>query len=644
MKKLLILSGVLLLSQLIAQSSSQSSTLKDAFLHFEHKNYSAAIPGFEIAQKSEAAESNVLNALALCYKRTAQFEKADVLYSQLLQSTQIDPDAFYEYADMLRGQGDFMKAKKYFLEYAKHNPVIGNYFAETCDYAYQQLQKPNNCKLSNLESNTSHADFAPVIVNEQLVFVSGQKNDFNIKSAEAKPIQSGLSELLAREARGFGNISIAEDNSFCVFSKAADYELQRILMHDIKLEIHTADINAAGSWTNIRPFAFNVEGYSVGFPCLAEKGRVLYFASNKPGGYGGYDIYVSFLNEENKWTEPANLGAVINSDGNELSPFYKNGSLYFSSDWHTGFGGLDVFKTQLSEGNTGLVENLGTCVNSSMDEYYFILDKENEAYFTSNRYGGKGADDIYHSFQLKLSQDQKAPVLHVIETKEVTKIEEPARITEEHLVSAGTLVAEELVPQTKKLAQNPKLYFIQITSLTKYNSKMDERFVKFAAYGDVYKVKVDEVMKIRIGSFTDINEAIAAMKIIKANGAKDAFIVSDIVNDERASLIAKAVSKSEAPKVGEPKESEKPMPVEDEEEGGKYKIRVSEYKAPDWFDVSKISDLGKIEHWTKNGWTIIVLGNYKTEPAAKEALGKLKSRGFKEAYLVVEENGKLYRL
>ncbi|MBK9109950.1 MAG: hypothetical protein IPM92_16670 [Saprospiraceae bacterium] len=284
---------MLLLSQLIAQSSSQSSTLKEAFLHFEHKNYSEAIPGFELAQISEPADVGLLNALALCYKRTAQFEKADILYSQLLQTPQSDPDVFYEYADMLRGQGDFMKAKKYFLEYAKHNPVIGNYFAETCDYAYQQLHKPNNCKLTNLESNTSPCRFCARNRKRATGFCFRTKNDFNIKSGEAKTIQTGLADLLSREARGFGNISVTEDNSFCVFSKAGDYELQRILMHDIKLEIHMADINAAGSWTNIRPFTFNVAGYSVGFPCLTEKGRVLYFASNKPGGYGGYDIYVS---------------------------------------------------------------------------------------------------------------------------------------------------------------------------------------------------------------------------------------------------------------------------------------------------------------------------------------------------------------
>lgn len=666
MKKMLILSGVFLLSQLTAQSSSQNSTLKDAFHFFESKDYISAISAFE-KETTAALDAKSLSALALSYKRTGQNEKAEDLYAQLVLSPDADPEARYEYADLLKGHGDFLKAKKYFLEYANFNPVIGNYFAETCDYSLQQLNKPNNCKLTNLESNSAYADFAPMLIDEELVFVSGQKNEFTLKSgsvqaaseatqAVTRKFSEGLIELLSKEASGLGNISINENKTACAFSKASDYDLERILMHDIKLQIHLANIEENGSWNNIQPFAYNVDGYSVGFPCLAETGNVLYFASNQPGGYGGYDLYVSFKSpESSEWSKPHNLGAVINSDGNELSPFYKNGVLYFSSDWHTGFGGLDVFKTQLVDGHGAVIENLGTCVNSSMDEYYFILDNENQAYFTSNRYGGKGADDIYRSFQLKVATESQTmalkPVAQTQEVKselksEVKSEEKPAAIAEENLLASEALVADQLVPQTRKAAQEPKLYFIQIASLTKYNSKMDSRFTNYTSYGDVYKFKVDDVMKIRIGGFSDINEAVAAMKIMKANGTKDAFIVTDVLGGDRVVLLANAVGKSESPKVTGKQVENTPVPQQEEEpeEEGKYKIRVAEYKAPDWFDVSKINDLGKIEHWTKSGLTIIVLGSYTSETAAKDVLSKLKTRGFKESYLVVEENGKLYRL
>jgi len=188
-------------------------------------------------------------------------------------------------------------------------------------------------------------------------------------------------------------------------------------------------------------------------------------------------------------------------------------------------------------------------------------------------------------------------------------------------------------------AQANKLYFVQITALSKFTDKMTDRFSKYAAYGDVYKVDADGATKIRIGSFQDVNEAIAVLNLLKKNGLKDAFIVADILDSGRATMLFK--STASAPKATP--NTEAPNTKTSNFEDGKYKIRVSEYKAPDWFDVSKINDLGNIEHWTKGGWTIIVLGNYQTEQTAKEVMDKLKTRGFKEAYIVVEENGKLYR-
>lgn len=188
-------------------------------------------------------------------------------------------------------------------------------------------------------------------------------------------------------------------------------------------------------------------------------------------------------------------------------------------------------------------------------------------------------------------------------------------------------------------AQANKLYFVQITALSKFTDKMTDRFSKYAAYGDVYKVDADGATKIRIGSFQDVNEAIAVLNLLKKNGLKDAFIVADILDSGRATMLFK--STASAPKATPNTEAQNTKTSNFED--GKYKIRVSEYKAPDWFDVSKINDLGNIEHWTKGGWTIIVLGNYQTEQTAKEVMDKLKTRGFKEAYIVVEENGKLYR-
>ena len=656
MKKMLILSGVLILSQLIAQSSSQNSTLKEALRLYESRDYEPAVAAFESARAENPQDQSFLPQLALSYKRTGRFEQAASLYRTLVQGSSTEPETFYQFAELLKNEGMYREAKNYYLEYAKTNPVIGNYFAESCDYALQQLLKPSNCKLDNLESNTQQSEYAPVLIDESLLYLSQDAGTLTVKSPnmplqtnEQQAVYKGIQEILEKETGTLGNITISDDKAYLAFSRTLN-PLERTGMDiDTKMEIMFASMDVDGSWKKVNSFPYNSVDHSVGFPCLAEQGKVLYYASNQKGGYGGYDIYVSFMDDKNEWTTPVNMGALINTAGNEIAPYYKNGNLYFSSDRHQGFGGLDVFKAGISNEQDRIVSNLGTCVNTPFDELFFVLDRNGNAYFTSNREGGKGAEDIYKAFQVKLNKEPEQenapaskPESGTIASQESQTIEKGDRLV------AETMILEQPQIQMSSMQQPEKLYFIQLTSLSKYKTSMDESYKRYASFGDVYKVNIDQMVKIRIGAFANINEAIAIMKLVKSKGAKDAFIVSDALDMTKTTLIAPAVAKGDHPKVEQtpaniPSEpTSTPETAVDEE--GKYKIRVSEYKAPDWFDVSKISDLGRIEHWTKNGWTIIVLGSYVSEHSAKEVLKKLKDRGFKESYLVVEENGKLYRL
>ena len=117
-------------------------------------------------------------------------------------------------------------------------------------------------------------------------------------------------------------------------------------------------------------------------------------------------LYISYRTANGDWTAPENMGTVINTPGNEISPTVNSTNLYFSSDWHNGFGGFDVFKTTSYGETWSDVENLGTCVNSTKDDYNFTLDAEGNGYFTSNRQGSKGQNDNYKSIKLKIKLDQ----------------------------------------------------------------------------------------------------------------------------------------------------------------------------------------------------------------------------------------------
>jgi len=141
-----------------------------------------------------------------------------------------------------------------------------------------------------------------------------------------------------------------------------------------------------------------------GHPELTADGKVLYFSSDKPGGFGGSDLYMSKLTEDGKWSEPINLGAKINTAGDELSPYiYKNEYLYFSSNGHIGYGGLDILKIHIDSMELTTPSLLSQPINSISDDYGLLIDPMNpdNGFITSNRLGGMGDDDIY-AFRLKL--------------------------------------------------------------------------------------------------------------------------------------------------------------------------------------------------------------------------------------------------
>lgn len=163
-----------------------------------------------------------------------------------------------------------------------------------------------------------------------------------------------------------------------------------------KLKLYMGDANKDG-WKNIKELPFNSDEYSTGHPALSADEKLLFFASDMPGGFGGTDIYASRY-DGGTWSAPINLGKTVNSKGNEVFPFAdKKGNLYFSSDGHAGLGDLDIFFIQMN----GLtpkdrVINLGTPINSSKDDFGIVTDAFRKAgYFSSNRKRGGADDDIY---------------------------------------------------------------------------------------------------------------------------------------------------------------------------------------------------------------------------------------------------------
>jgi len=181
----------------------------------------------------------------------------------------------------------------------------------------------------------------------------------------------------------------ADPTSWIDYSDKSDYIS--------RLEIYVADYNN-DSWTHIRPFQYNnADEYSVGHPALSPCGKMLYFASDMPGGFGGTDIYFSLLNDDGSWSKPQNAGGIINTEGKEVFPYVaENGHLFFSSNGHPGMGGLDIFEAVGSKNKWAYPQNLKHPFNSPKDDFSIVFTKEHKmGYLSSDREGGKGGDDIY---------------------------------------------------------------------------------------------------------------------------------------------------------------------------------------------------------------------------------------------------------
>ena len=153
-----------------------------------------------------------------------------------------------------------------------------------------------------------------------------------------------------------------------------------------------------GEWVDGGDLPVMDRAYSVTHPCALRNGQALYFASNMPGGLGGYDIYYIEKTSSGTWGEPINLGPTVNTEKDDFNPFYKNGLLYFSSRGHIGYGGSDIFKVSINNAKThGEAKNLLKPINSSFDDFGFYMHPNNDdGYISSNRGSKNGYDEFYY--------------------------------------------------------------------------------------------------------------------------------------------------------------------------------------------------------------------------------------------------------
>lgn len=368
----------------------------------------------ELANK-ENPTIEVIEKLANTYYLNSEMEDASIWYEKLLAfNSQINTENYFRYAQALKSTGDYKSADQMLRTFAKLRPQDsrGLKFLNNSDYLKIIETMSQDFNLNNLDINTAFSDFGASLHNGNLVFASSRNQDEKIYGWNAQPFLD-LFELDAegniKEIRGDVNTKYHESSTtYTKDGKTVYFTRNNFFNGKFKknsenthaLKIYKATLND-GKWANVVSLPFNNDEYSVAHPTLSVDEKKLYFASDMPGTKGMSDIFVVDINEDGTYGAPLNLGPNVNTEGRENFPFISDkGILYFSSDGHPGLGGLDVFMVEADNTKSGILKNIGKPINSSKDDFAYIINESTrKGYISSNRDGGKGDDDIY-SFEI----------------------------------------------------------------------------------------------------------------------------------------------------------------------------------------------------------------------------------------------------
>lgn len=262
-------------------------------------------------------------------------------------------------------------------------------------------------------NNNEYDEFAPAFYKDGIIFCSNRKNNIYISYSDTSDQALNLFDLYFNSPKDdkkwntptlLGNNinSIFQEGPACVYSDSTKVIFTRNISSQQKrgnytkagnyLGLYFADISGT-DWVNIKPFEFNNNEYNIMHPAITNDGTTLYFSSDKPGGIGGYDLYVSYY-KWGRWSEPKNLGPKVNSPKNDAFPFiHPSGRLFFSSKGWNSKGGFDIFFTQQFNNDWIVPQSLKEPINSNADDIGFIADEYMQiGYFSSNK--GK-SDDLY---------------------------------------------------------------------------------------------------------------------------------------------------------------------------------------------------------------------------------------------------------
>ena len=453
MKKILYIITFLLLSNGVF---AQLQMYKKGLASFDKGQYDLAIKDLaKVTNIAESEKANLNYKIAEAYRLSNRWVEAIPYYEKAFEAKLLIPEAHFHYAFALKAAEKYDLALRELQQFIDSKSTIKAYNEK----AYREVntlrligeikKKQTDITFKNLSSiNTAGAEFSPVVLGDELIFTASRKSKTYsnglpyvglYKSRFARTMEEmskpeKFSNAIFDEERNEGTPAFSPDGKTMIYSRGNTGK-RKDFSPDMDLYI-SRYLNGTG-WTEPSYVSASDSASWDGSPAFSRDGKTIYFSSNRPGGLGGIDIYRVNMDASGRFGNPVNLGKEINTAGDEMFPYVsEDGKLFFASDGHPGLGKLDLF-VAIRSGGKITVENMGMPYNSNMDDFGLVMRKNGDVFFSSNRAGGKGDDDIYYYEAPK--QTELADVTPLIPISTPDSLSRPMDIKTVRYFLAGTI-------------------------------------------------------------------------------------------------------------------------------------------------------------------------------------------------------------
>lgn len=406
-----------MLLSIINNAFGQETKLNKADKKYDKYSYIDAIEIYEKVAEKGYKSVELFQKLGNAYYFNSDLPNASKWYGALFNLNEtVEPEYYFRYAQALKAEENYEKSNYYMeLFNEKTTDSRGKLFNENKNYLKDIEAVTPKYKINKTDINSEFYDYGPSFFGNQIVFTSS-RSEGNLYSKIHDWTKQNFTDLFVAQIDSTGKlenvtnfsttINTKFNESSPVFTKDGktmyftrnnynDGKKRKSDDKEIMEKIYRAEfIN--GEWTNVKELPFCSDNYKTAHPALSPDEKTLFFVSNMPGTIGNADLYQVAIKSNGSFGKPENLGPTINTEGRETFPFVAaDNTLFFASNGHPGLGGLDIFEAKFINNGYAKPVNVGKPINSSMDDFGYVVNSDNLGFFTSNRTGGTGFDDIY---------------------------------------------------------------------------------------------------------------------------------------------------------------------------------------------------------------------------------------------------------